>query len=137
MKKYILIFALLVSVVLSSTAQFTVGVKMPQTTSDSIKTGALTVTKYLTLQGGYESVSIATVVTKVSGTVAGTVYIAGTVDGTNYTAALDSLTLSNVTTNHKIFMVTGNPYWKYKIWGVGSGTMNGVLTVWYLARKHN
>lgn len=136
MKKYILIFSLLISVVLGASAQFTVGVKMPQATTDSIKTGALTVTKYLTLQGGCQSVSIATVVTKVSGTIAGKVYIAGTVDGTNYTAALDSMTLSNVTTNHKIFLITGNPYWKYKIWGVGSGTMNGVLTAWYLVRKH-
>lgn len=136
MKKYILIFALLISVVLGANAQFTVGVKMPQTTSDSIKTGALTVTKYLTLQGGYQSVSISTIVTKVSGTIAGKVYIAGTIDGTNYSAALDSMTLSNVAVNQKNWLITGNPYWKYKIWGVGSGTMNGVLTAWYLVRKH-
>lgn len=136
MKKYILIFSLLIGILFSANAQFTVGVKMPQATTDSIKTGALTVTKYLTLQGGYNSVSIAPVVTKVSGTIAGKVYIAGTIDGTNYSAALDSLTLSNVTTNHTIWKISGNPYWKYKIWAVGTGTMNGLLNVWYLVRKH-
>lgn len=118
-----------------ASAQFTTGVKVPQLNTDTIKTGALTVTKVINLTSGYSLVSFQPVVTKVSGTIAGKVYIAGSVDGTNYILA-DSLVLSDVATNTKIFKFTGNPYWKYKIWGVGTGTLKGLFTLWYLARKH-
>ena len=136
MKRSILIFTLLIAFVVGASAQFTTGVKMAQTTSDSIKTGALTVDKVLPILGGYNVVSIQPVVTKVSGTIAGTVTVLVSVDGTNYIATGDTLTLSNKTINTTIFKYVGNPYWKYKIHAVGSGTMNGVLTVWYVCRKH-
>lgn len=109
---------------------------MPLTTSDSIKTGVLTVTKYITLTGGYSTVSIQPIVTEVSGTTAGKVKLYGSVDATNY-VLLDSLVLSDVTTAQtKVWNITPNKYAKYKVEAVGTGTMNAVLRVWYLCRKY-
>ena len=133
MKKLFLLITLFAFVGMAS-AQFTTGVKLTQTTSDTIKTGALTVTKYITITSGYNTLAIQPVVTKTSGTVAGKIYIAGTIDGTNYITQ-DSLVLSNVATNTKIYISQPAKFWKYKIWGVGTGTMNALLSVWYLARK--
>ena len=120
---------------LAANAQFSSGVKLPQATTDSVKTGALTVTKYLSVNAGYSSIGIQPVVTKNSGTVAGKVKLYGTIDGTNYISTGDSITLSNVTTNTAIWNVTVKPYAKYKIEAVGSGTMNALLNVWYIMRK--
>jgi len=133
MKKLFLLITLFAFVGMAS-AQFTAGAKLSQATTDSIKTGALTVTKYITITSGYNTLSIQPVITKVSGTVAGKIYYAGTIDGTNYITQ-DSLVLANITTNTKIFVSQPAKFWKYKIWGVGTGTMNAVMTVWYLARK--
>jgi len=97
-----------------------------------MKTGALTVTKYITLSAAYSTVSIQPVVTEVSGTTAGKVKLYGTIDGTNY-VQLDSLVLADVTTAQtKIWNITPNKYPKYKVEGVGTGTMNAVLRVWYV-----
>lgn len=115
-------------------AQFASGVQVKQTTSDTIKTGALTVNKIVPLTAGYQSASFQVVVTKVSGTVAGKVYFKGTIDGTNY-VNIDSLTLANVTTNTKVFTDVPAKYAKYNLQGVGSGTMNALQKVYYLSRK--
>lgn len=134
MKKFIFILILAV-ISVGANAQFARGVKMTQATTDTIKTGALTVTKILPLTAGYSTVSIQPVLTKKSGTVAGKVYLYGTVDGTNY-IKLDSLTLSDQATNTAIFNVTPAKHSQYKIQGVGNGTMNALLSVWYLVRKY-
>ena len=134
MKKLILLITLFAFTVMAS-AQFTVGVKLANATTDSIKTGALTVTKYISLSAGYMNVSIQPVVTKVSGTVGGIARLYGTVDGTNYIATKDTLTLTDIATNTVIWKITTSPYAKYKIVAVGTGTMNAVMRTWYLARK--
>lgn len=135
MKKF-LVIAFLFSFIGMASAQWSTPVRVPIATTDSMEVGQLTVTKYITLTAGYSTVSIQPVVTKFSGTVAGTVVLYGTVDGTNYVSTGDTLTLANVTTAQTaIWNVTPNKYYKYKIVGVGSGTMNAYLRVWYIARK--
>ena len=77
----------------------------------------------------YNTVTIQSVVTKISGTVAGTVTLQGSIDGTNYVtvnssyADVTSYSPTNVTTSSKLFVVTGSPYRYYRLSYTGAGTM--------------
>lgn len=76
-----------------------------------------------TLSKGYQLVGIQTIITKVSGTVAGTSVLYGSIDGTNYVSTGDTLTNTNVATNS--FLVTkATPYKYWRILTTGSGTMS-------------
>ena len=133
MKKFLVLLFLIASFTVS--AQFSTGVRLPIATTDSMEVGQLTVTKYITLGSGYSTVSIQPTVTEFSGTTAGKVKLYGSIDEVNY-VQLDSMVLTDVTTvQTKVFNITPNKYAKIKIQGVGTGTMNAVLRVWYLARK--
>jgi hypothetical protein len=78
------------------------------------------------ITGACRSVSVQFVLTKTSGTIAGKATVQGSLDGTNYTN-IDSLTLTDVTTNTLITELSTCPYRFYKVLVVGSGTMGGVL----------
>lgn len=77
----------------------------------------------------YNTVTIQSVVTKISGTVAGTVTLQGSIDGTNYVtvnssfADVTSYSPTNVATSSKLFVVTGSPYRYYRLSYTGAGTM--------------
>lgn len=71
-------------------------------------------------------------VAKTSGTIAGKVYLQGTIDG-NW-VNLDSLTLSDQATNTKIFPITRTSYLSYQLSYVPTGTQQSVLTGSYLRR---
>lgn len=73
-------------------------------------------------------------VTKVSGTVAGKVYLQGTIDGYAW-VTIDSLTLSNQATNTKIFPITATTYNSYRSNAITSGTQVSVLTLAVLRRQ--
>jgi hypothetical protein len=80
------------------------------------------------VQGTYKHISVQAVFTKISGTVAGTGILYGSVDGTNYVQLnTDTLTMTNQTTNTKIWVLTNANYMYYKIVYLGSGTMSGVV----------
>lgn len=80
------------------------------------------------ITAGYENISIEAVVTKISGTVAGTAILQGSIDGVNYKDLnTDTLTLTNVTTNKYIWAITFSPYKYYKINYVGVGTMSAKI----------
>lgn len=81
-----------------------------------------------------QSVTIQFVLTKTSGTIAGKATVQGSLDDVNY-VNLDSLTLSNVTTNTKISTFSGNPYLYYRVLVVGSGTMAGTLNGYILTNS--
>jgi hypothetical protein len=98
-----------------------------QTVSTMIKsavtlTNAATVTATLQTQSVCENVTLQAVVTKSTGTVAGTVTVAGSIDGTNYVTFGDSLYLADQTTNTHVWEVTKNNYMYYKMSFVGAGT---------------
>jgi hypothetical protein len=101
-------------------------------TSDTIVN---TATGYvgITVNNYYERVSIQTVVTKISGTVSGTVTMQGSNDGTNFvtvsSAFSDAQTLNttDVATQSKLFTITGNPYKYYRLSYTGSGTMSATI----------
>lgn len=76
----------------------------------------------------HEQLSIQITATKVSGTIAGTAILYGSVDGTNYNAiGSDTLTLTNVTTNTKVWVLTNANYAYYKVTVTGSGTMAATI----------
>jgi hypothetical protein len=94
---------------------------------------ANTATGYVgyTVNNYYERVAIQAVVTKLSGTAAGTVTLQGSIDGTNYVtvkaayvSSSATLTVTNVTTTSKIFVVSNSPYNYYRLSYTGSGTMS-------------
>lgn len=97
------------------------------TTDTATNTG----TTYLqiTLSNYYEKVSFQPVVTKVSGTAAGTVTLQGSVDGTNYVtvntsySSAQTMSVTNVTTSTALLTVTSSPYRYYRLSYTGSGTM--------------
>jgi len=72
------------------------------------------------ITSGYGDMSIQYVGTKVTGTVAGKVYLQGSLDAVTFTT-MDSLTLADVATNTKIFDVTGKKRIKYQLSVVTTG----------------
>jgi hypothetical protein len=82
---------------------------------------ATTKTQTAKIDGFNDMVSVQAVLTKISGTAAGKVYLLGSLDGTNFVRAggSDSLTVLNVTTQSKIFEVTPSKYVHYRIQFVG------------------
>jgi len=90
----------------------------------------------------YERVTIQSVVTKISGTVAGTVTLQGSIDGTNYVtvnssyADVTSYSPANVATSSKLFVVTGSPYRYYRLSYTGAGTMSASHRGYVLPNKN-
>lgn len=84
----------------------------------------------LTLRGSYDSAVFQVVNTKVSGTVAGTSILYGSVDGTNYKHVpnTDTLTNTNQTTNTLIWQLSNPDFPYYKIVTTGSGTMSAITS---------
>lgn len=105
--------------------------------------------KYIKVEGIYSVISIQAVVTKISGTVAGTIVPVVSLDGVNFVPASrasvaisalrpaykDTLTCTNVTTNTKVWTFTNQanidgstpnfqPYLWYGLRYVGAGTMS-------------
>jgi hypothetical protein len=77
----------------------------------------------------WHKAEIQAVVTKVSGTAAGTVTVQGSIDGTNYVTvdanyiSSSTMTVTNVATSTKMFTITSSPYLYYRLSYTGSGTM--------------
>lgn len=104
-----------------------------------------TATAYNTLEvaGSYGTVSIQTVITKVSGTVGGAVTLQGSNDGVNYetfdtnyvSTATVTYTPTNITTNSKIWIMNNNPYLYFRVKYVGTGTMSATLTSYLVAKS--
>lgn len=92
---------------------------------------------------GYSSMTIQPVVTKISGTAAGTVTLQGSNDGVNYVTVNTSyisggsatMSVSNVTTNTRFFIITGNPYHYYRLSYTGSGTMACKMNSYFLFQR--
>lgn len=100
-------------------------------TSDTV-TNAGTEYVYVNTTANVSAYSLQFVGTKISGTVAGTVTLEVSVDGTNYVSidtsatlkkGTDSYTNTNVTTNTFVWTVTKPAFLWYRFKVVGSGTM--------------
>lgn len=107
----------------------------PLVGADSL-TNADTVTKIITATAGYDGIVIQPVVTKVSGTAAGTVILSQSLDGVNYVPT-DTLTLTNTATQTTIWSKKSPVPVYYKVVGTSSGTVVEILRVYYVLRKHD
>lgn len=133
MKRIIAALSLICLFVVPSMAQS--NSVMPLLAGDTI-TNTGTVTKVMpSITGGYAGVVFQPVVTKISGTAAGTGVLYESMDGTNYKSTGDTLTLANVTTNTIVIKkIHPNPVW-YKWIFTGSGTESAVVRFNYVYRK--
>jgi len=129
MKKLMIIAALAFGMNVQATAQS--AIKMPTVVGDTL-TNAGTVTKTLpALTGAYAGVMLQTVLTKLSGTAAGTVQLYGSLDGVNYVPVDSVKTITNVTTQ-SFLHVCRVPIVQYlRLIYTGSGTQSTKTTTLY------
>lgn len=117
--KFLLLFLLVGFITQAQTGTFSHTASNP--TGAVVNTSVDTMS--YTLSKGYQLVGIQTIITKVSGTVAGTSVLYGSIDGVNFVSTGDTLTNTNVATNS--FLVTkATPYKYWRILTTGSGTMS-------------
>jgi hypothetical protein len=134
MKKIFSIFFLIAFVAIAINAQFGAPYQFPVVAGDTI-TNTGTASKIITVTAGYNAMGIQVVLTKTSGTAAGTVTLYGSLDGTNYVALGDTLGGRDAATVSKLFKYDTTPYWKYKVTFTGAGTMVTKWKVYYTLRK--
>jgi hypothetical protein len=133
MKKFLMILSCVLALCVVGQAQVTT---MPLALGDTAVDAGVA-DKVFEVTAGYEGVIVQAIVTKISGTVAGTVGLYGSLDGTNYKQIGSDFTATNVASQTHVFYVTA-PVARYlKVVQTGSGTMSAVLTVKYLARKRH
>lgn len=137
MKKILLIGLLLCSYV-AVTAQLrtmynSLGTNL--TTDTCTNAGVATVTSRIIPGGGSAVTTINLTLTKISGTVAGTITIQGSMDGTvwkalntpNTQTALATATATDVASNTFHWILSGNPFPYYRASWTGSGTMAATI----------
>lgn len=101
-------------------------------------------TGYLSVRnpGAKSGTTVQIVATKISGTVAGTISLLGSVDGINYKAftlaeastAGHTFTATDVASQNFIWRLNDNPYLYYRVSWTGSGTMAARFTAKLLSR---
>lgn len=87
----------------------------------------------VTVAGAKSNVTFGYNITKTSGTVAGTIVLSGSVDGTNY-ATLNTYTLTDASVNTSISYAY-NGYAKYKVTVNQTGTDVANYKIWLLYRR--
>jgi hypothetical protein len=145
--KISILFALLTLATVSVIAQQTVRAPFFNTTyGSSISTDTTTNSgtgsvKCAVVDGPATTTTVFVTVTKLGGTVAGTLTLLGSLDGTNYKAlttpntatALATYTATDAT-NRYVWIISGNPFRYYKVEHVGTGTMSATLDADLLKR---
>lgn len=116
-------------------AQTNPAVNMTATQDTLINAGTTSHVKLLVAH--YATVTVATVITKVSGTVGGSVALQGSIDGINYYAisGASNLTLTDVASQGTLWTLTNSPYSYYRVLSTGTGTMRAVVTAKILPKK--
>lgn len=106
---------------------------IPLAAGDTLTTSSSkdTVSKVIRSTAGYQSFAIQTVATKLSGTVAGKVYLYGSLDGTNYVVTDSSAAFANQTTNTAVFIKEYTPYTYYRVEARTSDGANSTQSVIY------
>lgn len=146
MKKILLLLAL--SLTFSISAQVT-GPKLSYTSVGNLlsaPTHAATDTitnstpkfQYAIVNGSNVHFTVQSTLTKISGTVAGTVKVQGSVDGVNYTdiAGQTAFTLTDVASQVCSFVILSSPYQFYRVAVTPSGTQSTKIASLGLVRKY-
>lgn len=131
MKKFILfvaLFALVSSIMaVDVNAQANIRLTMLQATGASRDTITNAGTAYVQKQfsGSAASFGVQVAITKVSGTLAGTLTLSGSIDGTNFYTIGSTQTITDTAgTKYYLFTLDGNlaPYTHYRVTGAGGTT---------------
>lgn len=133
MKK--ILFLALVICSLSFTSKAQNATLMPLVQGDTA-VNAGTVSKIISATGGYSGVAIQAKDTKISGTLAGTIQIMGSLDGVNYELIGSAFTVTDVATQTKTFYISAPLPPFIKVLQTGSGTMSAQLRVYYVFRRY-
>lgn len=129
MKK--LIFIALLFIGFSASAQTTMPI-IPET--DTL-TNADTLYKYLPKGiAGFDKLTIQPVITRVSGTMAGTSFFQASLDNESW-YTIDSLVTTNQVTNTKLYHYAPPTYLYYRWMFITSGTVVGIPSITYWGRK--
>jgi adenylyl- and sulfurtransferase ThiI len=95
-----------------------------------------TAAKVINITGDYKGVVFNPIFTKISGTVAGTIKLQGSLDGSTYTdVASQTFTATNIATGQTLWYVAAPLARYYKITWTGTGTMSAVLSYKYRVNK--
>lgn len=135
MKKFLFIIIAAFTLVTASFAQATSFSKtITNPLSNIVNTGVDTLTTSVT--NSYYIHGLQLTVTKVSGTVGGSAVLYGTIDGTNWVATGDTVSLTNVATQSTILTKTNSVYTKYQWRITGTGTMSARATAYIIGQKY-
>lgn len=84
----------------------------------------------------YSAVAIQPIITKASGTMAGTAVLYSSLNGTNFAPTGDTLTLTNVTVNTKVWEKTNTAVTYYRIIRSGGTTVTGTSAALFSGKKN-
>lgn len=132
MKKFVI--TLLVSCM--ALAGFSQVESCPSMVAGDTVVNTATVNKQVRTTGAYSAASIQIIITKISGTVAGTTKLQGSNNGTNWEDIGSAFTHTDVASQAKLFSVTGGvPYTYLRTTSTGSGTMSASVKICYVLKK--
>lgn len=138
MKKIIIFlsFAFAMTTVVNAQSQSATTMNQTATNTTGTYSNSGADTTYIKAIGNYASVAIQGVVTKVSGTAAGTGWLYGSLDGVNYEKiASDSLKVTNTSKSTHIWVMKPSSYLYYKTIVTGTGTMSASYKSYFLGRQ--
>lgn len=142
MKKLIFLFALVVGLTISATAQS--ASVFPTVFGDTIITVANvdTVTKVISTTAGYSALGIQVNAVKVSGTITAKAYLYSSLDGTTYNLTDSATAFANAAGAQSVwFSKTTTPYTFYKVQVRNPGTVVSTeslaIKVYYVLRKYD
>ena len=126
---------MLVFIALATVSNAQSTVKFPTIVGDTVaNTG--TQAKVIATSGGFSGAAVQVVLTKLSGTGAGTVGLYGSLDGVNYVQIGSNFTITNVTTQACTFYVSAPLPQYIKVLTTGSGTESILPVVYYRLPKY-
>lgn len=142
MKKLIFLFALVVGLTISATAQR--ATSFPIVAGDTISTIAAldTVTKIIPATAGYSALGIQVNAVKVSGTITTKAYLYSSLDGTTYLLTDSATAFANASGAQSVYFTkTTTPYVYYKVQVRNVGTIVSTealaVKVYYVLRKYD
>jgi hypothetical protein len=90
-----------------------------------------TASKIITVTGGPQGIAIQAKLTKIDGTVGGTLGVYGSGDGVTYDLIGSTFTPTNVASQQKSFYIAGPLPQYIKVMETGTGTMRAIISVVY------
>lgn len=127
--KKILLFLFVLFASIAANAQASYNAKIVDSTFTNANAGSFV----LSVAGPKTAVTFQYVITKTSGTVAGTIVLAGSIDGGLHYFTLNTYTLTDASASPAVSF-TNNAYTKYKVTVTTTGTQVSNYKIWALYR---